>query len=103
VRDFLHGRLQGEDFSNLTLPESRLLSTPWNLNPRRVRMPHSDAYGHALGGQALPHSPTEESATAEHRNCGHDLLAHAGPAWAPRAVDVALSLLAELVQRLTPA
>jgi hypothetical protein len=33
VRDFLHGRLQGEDLSNLTLPESRLLSTPWNLNP----------------------------------------------------------------------
>ncbi len=33
VRDFLHDRLQGEDFSNLTLPESRLLSTPWNLNP----------------------------------------------------------------------
>jgi hypothetical protein len=32
-RDFLHGRLQGEDFSNLTLPESRLLSTPWNFNP----------------------------------------------------------------------
>jgi hypothetical protein len=33
VRDFLHDRLQGKDFSNLTLPESRLLSTPWNLNP----------------------------------------------------------------------
>jgi hypothetical protein len=33
VRDFLHDCLQGEDFSNLTLPESRLLSTPWNLNP----------------------------------------------------------------------
>jgi hypothetical protein len=31
--DILHDRLQGEDFSNLTLPESRLLSTPWNLNP----------------------------------------------------------------------
>jgi hypothetical protein len=31
--DILHARLQGEDFSNLTLPESRLLSTPWNLNP----------------------------------------------------------------------
>ena len=23
------------------------------LNPRRVRMPHSDAYSHALGGQAV--------------------------------------------------
>jgi hypothetical protein len=32
--DILHDRLQGEDFSNLTLPESRLLSTPWNLNPK---------------------------------------------------------------------
>jgi hypothetical protein len=32
--DILHARLQGEDFSNLTLPESRLLSTPWNLNPK---------------------------------------------------------------------
>ena len=32
--DILHDRLQGEDFSNLTLPESRLLSTPRNLNPK---------------------------------------------------------------------
>ena len=32
--DILHDRLQGEDLSNLTLPESRLLSTPWNLNPK---------------------------------------------------------------------
>jgi hypothetical protein len=34
MHDILHDRLQGEDFSNLTLPESRLLSTPWNLNPK---------------------------------------------------------------------
>ena len=30
------------------------------LNPRRVRMPHSDAYSHAFGGQAPHQSPTEE-------------------------------------------
>ena len=32
--DIPHDRLQGKDFSNLTLPEGRLLSTPWNLNPK---------------------------------------------------------------------
>ncbi len=34
MRNILHNRLQGEDFSNLILPGSRLLSTPWNLNPQ---------------------------------------------------------------------
>ncbi len=34
MHNILHDRLQGEDFSNLILPESRLLSTPWNLNPQ---------------------------------------------------------------------
>ena len=34
MHHILHDRLQGEDFSNLNLPEGRLLSTPWNLNPK---------------------------------------------------------------------
>jgi hypothetical protein len=40
-------------------------------------MPHSDAYIHALGGQAVHQSPTEETRTAEHHNRGHHLLRHA--------------------------
>jgi hypothetical protein len=34
------------------------------LNPRRVRMPHRDAYSHPLGEQAMYESPTEETGTA---------------------------------------
>jgi hypothetical protein len=34
MHDIVHDRLQGEDFSNLTLPDSRLLSTPRNPNPK---------------------------------------------------------------------
>jgi hypothetical protein len=34
MHDIVHDRLQGEDFSNLTLPDSRLLSTPRNPNPQ---------------------------------------------------------------------
>ena len=45
-------------------------------SPRRVRMPYSDAYSHALGGQAVHQSPTEETRTAEHHNRGHHLLRH---------------------------
>jgi hypothetical protein len=48
------------------------------LNPRRVWMPHSDAYSHPLGGQAVDQSPTEETRTAEYHNRGHHLLRHAG-------------------------
>ena len=48
------------------------------LNPRPVRMPHSDAYSHPLGGQAVHQSSTEETRTAEHHNRGHHLLRHAG-------------------------
>jgi hypothetical protein len=35
------------------------------LNPRMVRMPHSDAHSHSLGGEAVP---TEEAHSAEHHN-----------------------------------
>ena len=35
------------------------------LNPRRVRMPHRDAYSHPLGEQAMYESPTEETGTAK--------------------------------------
>ena len=48
------------------------------LNPRRIWMPHSDAYSHALGGQVVHQSPTEETRTAEHHDRGHHLLRHAG-------------------------
>lgn len=48
------------------------------LNPRWIRIPHSDAYSHALGGQAGHQSSAEETRTAEHHNRGHHLLRHAG-------------------------
>jgi NAD(P)-dependent dehydrogenase (short-subunit alcohol dehydrogenase family) len=47
------------------------------LNLSRIRMPHSDAYSHALGRQTVHQSPTEETRTAEHHNRGHHLLRHA--------------------------
>ena len=46
-QDILHDRLQGEDFSNLTLLESRLLSTPWNLNPHRPLTSNLNSRSHA--------------------------------------------------------
>jgi hypothetical protein len=48
------------------------------LNPRWIRMPHSDAYSHALGGQAGHQASAEETRTAEHHNRGHHSLRHAG-------------------------
>jgi hypothetical protein len=40
------------------------------LNPRMVRMPHSDAHSHPWRGQAVHQSPTEEAPSTEHHNHG---------------------------------
>ena len=56
----------------------RLEIRGWQFIPRWIRMPHSDAYSHALGGQAGHQSSAEETGTAEHHNRGHYLLRHAG-------------------------
>ena len=48
------------------------------LNSRRIWMPHSDAYTHTRGRQAVHQSPTEETPTTKHHNCRHLLLRKQG-------------------------
>jgi hypothetical protein len=50
------------------------------FNSRWFWMPHSNAYRHALGAQAVHPSPTKETPTTKHHNRRHHLLRSNRPA-----------------------